>query len=63
MSVQSRPFIGINVDYVPSSKQAIAHIRLHAGYFDAVLQAGGSVIIPPIGKDIDFDPLLERLDD
>lgn len=63
MADQTRPFIGINTDYVATSKQAIAHIRLHAGYVDAVLQAGGlPVLIPPIGKDADLDPLLDRLD-
>ncbi len=63
MAHNTRPFIGINADYVAGSKVTIAHVRLHAGYFNAVLEAGGMpVIIPPIGKDTDLDPLLDRLD-
>ncbi len=63
MAQQTRPFIGINADYFPTGKSAVAHIRLHAGYFDALVQAGGlPVVIPPVAKDIDLDPLFERLD-
>jgi putative glutamine amidotransferase len=60
---QTRPFIGINSDFVPAGKQAGAHFRLHAGYVDAVVTAGGlPVVWPPLGKGIDLDPLLDRLD-
>ena len=29
MASQTRPFIGINADYVPAGKQTSAHLRLH----------------------------------
>ena len=41
MAHQTRPFIGINADFVPAGKHQIAHARLNAGYFDAILSAGG----------------------
>jgi putative glutamine amidotransferase len=58
-----RPFIGINADYVPASKIDSPFIRLHAGYLDNVVAAGGlPVVVPPLGKDIDPDAWLDRLD-
>jgi putative glutamine amidotransferase len=63
MPHQTRPFIGINADFVPASKVTIAQARLHAGYVNAVVAAGGMpIILPPLGKDADVDPLLDRLD-
>ena len=37
MAQQTRPFIGINADFIAAGKQTTAHARLNAGYFDAVL--------------------------
>ncbi len=63
MARQTRPFIGINADFVSAGKQTSPHVRLHAGYVDAVVTAGGlPVVLPPLGKDVDLDPLLDRLD-
>lgn len=63
MAHQTRPFIGINADHVTAGKHSGAHARLNTGYFDAILAAGGlPVIIPPIGKDADFDAFLDRVD-
>jgi putative glutamine amidotransferase len=59
----TRPFIGINADFIPAGKHTTAHVRLHAGYFDAVLTAGGlPVIVPPLGKEPEIDAFLDRLD-
>lgn len=63
MAHQTRPFIGINADYVPASKVNSPFIRLNVGYLDNVVGAGGlPVVVPPLGKDIDVDAWLDRLD-
>ncbi len=63
MSANSRPVIGINTDFYAASKTYTAHARLNAGYFDAVVQAGGlPVLLPPLGKDAELDGLLDRID-
>ncbi len=63
MSHQTRPLIGINADFVPAGKVTTAHVRLHAGYFDAVAAAGGlPMILPPLGKEPELSAFLERLD-
>jgi putative glutamine amidotransferase len=63
MANATRPIIGINADFVPASKVTRAHGRVHAGYFDAVLTAGGlPLVLPPIGREQDIDALLDRLD-
>jgi putative glutamine amidotransferase len=62
MAHHTRPFIGINADFIPAGKVTSAHARLHAGYFDSVLAAGGlPVIIPPLGKEPEVNALLDRL--
>jgi putative glutamine amidotransferase len=63
MAHQTRPFIGVNADFVPAGKQTTAHIRLGAGYLDAIVAAGGMpVILPPLGKETDLEPFLDRID-
>jgi putative glutamine amidotransferase len=63
MPHQTRPFIGVNADFVPAGKLTSAHVRLGAGYLDAVVAAGGMpVILPPLGKEADLEPFLDRLD-
>src|SRR5580692_3020041 len=63
MSVNARPIIGINTDYFAASKTYSAHARLNAGYFDAVMQAGGlPILIPPLGKEAEIDAILDRVD-
>jgi putative glutamine amidotransferase len=63
MAQQTRPFIGINADFLPATKHHRAHLRLAAGYIDAVYAAGGlPVILPPLAKDKDLDAFLDRVD-
>lgn len=63
MAHQTRPFVGVNADFVPAGKQTSAQVRLNAGYLDALVAAGGMpVIVPPLGKEADLDPFLDRLD-
>ena len=63
MAHHTRPCIGINADFIAAGKHTSAHVRLHAGYFDAVLAAGGlPVIIPPLARDAEIEAFLDRLD-
>jgi putative glutamine amidotransferase len=63
MAHQTRPFIGVNADFVPAGKLTCAHLRLHVGYLDALVAAGGlPVVVPPLGKDVELDAFLDRLD-
>jgi putative glutamine amidotransferase len=63
MAHQTRPFIGINADFAPAGKATSPHVRLHVGYVDAIVAAGGlPVVLPPLGKDADVDAFLDRLD-
>lgn len=63
MSANSRPIIGINTDFYAATKTYNAHARLNAGYFDAVVQAGGlPILIPPLGKEAELDAILDRVD-
>jgi putative glutamine amidotransferase len=55
--------IGLNCDLVNPIKNSPASIRLHAGYFEAVLAAGAlPIVLPPLDKQPDVDALLDRLD-
>jgi putative glutamine amidotransferase len=63
MAQQTRPFIGVNADLVPAGKKTTAHFRLTLGYADAIVAAGGfPVFLPPIAKEVDLDPFLDRVD-
>ena len=58
-----RPLIGINTDYFAATKTYSAHARVNAGYFDAVLAAGGlPILFPPVGKEAELDALLDKVD-
>jgi putative glutamine amidotransferase len=60
---QTRPFIGINPDFLPAGKTTGARLCLGAGYADAIVAAGGfPVVLPPLGKDVELDPFLDHLD-
>ena len=63
MPQQTRPVIGLNVDYIPATKVTRPHLRLNVGYAEAVLAAGGlPVLMPPFGKDAEIGPFLDRMD-
>src|SRR5262245_44500075 len=63
MAHRSCPFICINADFAAANKHSPAYAILQAGYFDTVTAAGGlPVILPPVGKAAELDPLLDRLD-
>ncbi len=63
MAHHTRPVIGINADFVAAGKLTTAHVRLNAGYADAVLSAGGlPVLMPPYGKEAEINDFLDRVD-
>ena len=63
MAHHTRPFIGINSDFLAATKLAVAQAKLNAGYFDTLLNAGGlPLLLPPYGKEFPFDALLDQLD-
>ncbi len=56
-----RPLVGINTDFL-APKAGGPFARVNAGYFDAVLAAGGlPVLVPPVRKDnfAELDALLD----
>jgi putative glutamine amidotransferase len=63
MAHQTRPFIGVNADFVPAGKHSGAFFRLPGGYLDTVVAAGGQpLVLPPLGKEVSLDAFLDRLD-
>jgi putative glutamine amidotransferase len=62
MAHQTRPFIGVNADFVASSKHHHAHLRLPAGYIDTILAAGGlPIVMPPLGKEKELNAFLDHV--
>ena len=62
MKDKDRPLIGINMDY-KAGKGLAAYSSVPSGYYDCILTAGGiPIILPPITKDQDILPILDRLD-
>src|SRR4051794_34156639 len=58
-----RPLIGINTDYRATAKGRTPHGFIHSGYFDCILSANAlPVIIPPLVRETDLTPILDRLD-
>lgn len=63
MPKQPRPCIGVNADLVPAGKQTVASLRLHLGYLDTIVAAGGlPLIVPPLGRDVDPTAYLDEVD-
>jgi putative glutamine amidotransferase len=63
MPPQTRPFIGVNADFLNATKHYPGQVRLNVGYLDALVAAGGMpVVLSPVGKEVDLDPFLDRLD-
>lgn len=59
---KDRPLIGINTDYL-APKGKTPYSQVHSGYYDCVLTCGGiPIIIPPLGKEQDLNPILDKLD-
>jgi len=61
--MKDRPLIGINTDYRNNVKGRTPHSLINGGYFDVLLSANAiPVIIPPLVKEADLAPILDRLD-
>src|SRR5262245_54142227 len=62
-ALKDRPLIGINSDYRTSAKGRTHHSHLPSGYYDVLLAANAvPVMIPPLTKEPDLAPILDRLD-
>ena len=63
MMTKDRPLIGLNADIFTPSKGRSPHTILHSGYYECLLTANAlPVIIPPMIKEQDLAPILDRLD-
>ncbi|MGC4002719.1 MAG: gamma-glutamyl-gamma-aminobutyrate hydrolase family protein [Pirellulales bacterium] len=61
--MRGKPIIGINADYRSSKKDAPAFSFLTAGYYDAIIRAGGiPLVIPPQANEDDLEKILDLLD-
>jgi len=61
--MRSKPLIGLNADYRAAKKDAPAFTFVCAGYYDAVMEAGGvPIVLPPTKDDADLNRLLDMLD-
>jgi putative glutamine amidotransferase len=61
--MRSKPLIGLNADYRAAKKDAPAFTYVCAGYYDAIMEAGGvPIVLPPTKDDADLSRLLDMLD-
>jgi putative glutamine amidotransferase len=59
----SKPVIAVNTDYRPIKGDTPAFAYAAAGYFDAILQAGGlPMLVPPYECEQDIEQMLDRVD-
>jgi putative glutamine amidotransferase len=58
-----RPLIGINMDLRASVKSRTPHSLMPTGYYDCLVTAGAlPIMIPPLTRESDLLPILEKLD-
>jgi putative glutamine amidotransferase len=58
-----KPFIGLNADFRNARQDQPAFSYVCAGYYDAIVAAGGlPVIVPPLADEADMQQVLEGLD-
>ena len=63
MASSTKPVIGMNVDFFPTTKTRRAHVRLNVGYFDSVVKAGGlPIVMPPFAKEAEMTLFLDRVE-
>ena len=61
--MKDRPLIGINTDYRANVKGRSPHSLMHSGYYDVILSANAiPVLIPPVIREHELTPILDRLD-
>jgi putative glutamine amidotransferase len=63
MRNSSKPLVGINTDLrIPAKGRGPVSV-VAAGYYDCVLSSGGvPIIVPPLVKEPDLRPIIDRLD-
>ena len=60
---RSKPLVGLNADFRAAKKDAPAFSYVSAGYYDAIVKAGGiPLILPPVTDETDLARLLDMLD-
>jgi putative glutamine amidotransferase len=60
---KDRPLIGVNADYQVATRGRAPFSAVHSGYYDSILLAGGlPIILPPLHKEHDLAPILDKLD-
>ncbi len=58
-----KPLIGMNADFRAKEKNTPAYSFVAAGYYDAIVNAGGiPIIVPPQEESADLSCILDRLD-
>lgn len=63
LTMNDRPLIGINADYRVAGRGRASHTSLAGGYYDCLLAAGAlPILLPPLIKEPDLSPILDRLD-
>lgn len=61
--MRTKPLIGLNAEFRAAKKDTPAFSYIAAGYYDAILNAGGiPVVLPPLENEDDLGVLLDRLD-
>lgn len=61
--MSAKPVIGINADYRSAKKDSPAFSYLSAGYYDAVVKAGGvPLVVPPLEREDDLNRVLDMVD-
>lgn len=61
--MRTKPLIALNADYRSAKKDSPAFSYVGAGYYDAILKAGGvPVILPPYAEEEDLEQVLALVD-
>jgi len=61
--MRTKPLIALNADYRSAKKDSPAFSYVGAGYYDAILKAGGvPVILPPYAEEEDLERVLDLVD-
>lgn len=61
--MRTKPLIALNADYRAAKKDAPAFSYVGAGYYDAILKAGGvPLILPPYEEEDDLEQVLDLVD-
>lgn len=61
--MKRKPLIGLNADYRSAKKDSPAFSFVQAGYYDAIVRAGGvPVVVPPLEEEEDLSQVLDAVD-